>query len=245
MGIQVCPVPTAILSTHTGGFDNMVFKDLTDYITPCYEHYKSLNIEFDAVYSGFLASAKQICGCLEFFHGFDKSLKVVDPVMGDNGRPYKTYTKQLCGRMGELTRIADIITPNLTEAALLLGEDYSPSLTAARAQDWLKRLCEHAAITVITGAVIDGRVCNIGYNRESGVHSRVNYEHIPAHYPGTGDIFASVLTGAILQGDDLQSAIERATRFAGESVKVTYRVGGSDYESRCGVMFEGLLGGLS
>jgi pyridoxine kinase len=247
MGIQACPVPTAILSTHTGGFDNMVFKDLTDYLDPCYAHYKTLGIEFDAIYSGFLASSAQIDGCLKFFRGFPSALKVVDPVMGDNGKPYKTYTKELCSRMSELVGIADIITPNLTEAAILLGEDFpdSAALTPKTAQDWLKRLCEHAKIVVITGVTVDNQVCNIGLDRELGDIKRVDYEHIPVHYPGTGDIFASVLTGAILSGADLQTSIRRATEFARKAVKVTYQangeVGGNSESTRNGVMFEKLL----
>jgi pyridoxine kinase len=221
----------------------MVFKDLTDYIHPCFAHYKSVGVEFDAVYSGFLASAEQICGCLEFFRGFPNALKIVDPVMGDNGKPYKTYTPELCSRMGELVRVADVITPNLTEAAILLGEDYTTALTRGTAEDWLARLCELAEVAVITGAAIDGKVQNIAMKRGVGVVA-VEYEHIPVHYPGTGDIFASVLTGTMLRGGEVKSAVERATAFARRTVAVTYESAGADYESRYGVIFEGLLGDL-
>ena len=240
MGIQVCPVPTAILSTHTGGFSDMVFKDLSDYIDPCYEHYKSLGIEFDAVYSGFLASSAQIDCCLKFFRGFPDALKIVDPVMGDNGKPYKTYTKELCKRMSELVGIADIITPNLTEAAILLGEEFPEAniLPLKNAQNWLIRLCEKARISVITGVVVDGKHCNIGLDRDCGILKKIDYYNVPAHYPGTGDIFASVLTGAILAGADLETAIKQATDFARSAVKITYDLKG---EPRNGVMFEQLL----
>jgi pyridoxine kinase len=251
MGVQVCPVPTAILSTHTGGFDNMVFRDLTDYISESYEHYRSLGIEFDAVYSGFLASSAQIDCCLRFFRGYKNALKTVDPVMGDNGKPYKTYTPELCARMNELVRVADIITPNLTEAAILLGEDYRTD----KAVEWVKRLCELAPTVIITGAVIDGSYCNIGYDGKQLV--RCDYEHIPAHFPGTGDIFTSVLTGAILEGgkggkmgergkmgENIQSALTRATEFAREAVRVTHAAGGGAEAHRNGVMLEGLLKSL-
>ena len=123
MGIQVCPVPTAVLSAHTG-YSEFVMRDLTDFMKPALEHYKKMDMKFDCVYSGFLASSEQIDHCLEFFEAFPDALKVVDPVMGDGGKAYKTYTKELCSRMVELVKVADIITPNLTEAAILLCEEY-------------------------------------------------------------------------------------------------------------------------
>ena len=115
MGIQVCPVPTAVLSAHTG-YSEFVMRDLTDFMKPALEHYKKMDMKFDCVYSGFLASSEQIDHCLEFFEAFPDALKVVDPVMGDGGKAYKTYTKELCSRMVELVKVADIITPNLIEA---------------------------------------------------------------------------------------------------------------------------------
>ena len=124
MGNQVCPVLTAVLSTHTGGFGEVVFRDLTDYIKPALEHYKSLDIDFEAVYSGFLGSEEQVDSCLEFFKSYPNALKIVDPVMGDNGKAYRTCTKSLQSRMKELVEVADVITPNLTEASMLLGENY-------------------------------------------------------------------------------------------------------------------------
>ncbi|MDR0222968.1 MAG: pyridoxamine kinase [Oscillospiraceae bacterium] len=239
MGIQVCPVPTAVFSTHTGGFGEVVFKDLTDYIIPCYKRYKELKIEFDAVYSGFLASSAQIDGCLEFFGGYKNALKVADPVMGDHGKLYRTYTKELCARMSELVRVADVITPNLTEAAILLGEDFPVSLNHNAAKSWLARLCEHAGTAVITGVpMADGRMCNIGLDRDNGGYWRVNYEYIPVKYPGTGDIFASALTGGLLSGDSLPLAINRATAFTQIAVKTAYGYGS---EPRDGVMLESAL----
>ena len=106
MGIQVCPVPTAVLSAHTG-YGEFVMHDLTDFMVPVLEHYKKLKVDFDCIYSGFLASAEQIDHCLEFFRAFPDSLKLVDPVMGDDGRAYATYTKELCDRMSELVAVAD------------------------------------------------------------------------------------------------------------------------------------------
>lgn len=246
MGIQVCPIPTAVLSTHTGGFGDVVFQDLTSHILPCYEHYKSQNIEFDAIYSGFLASTEQIDGCLAFFKGYKNALKVVDPVMGDNGKPYRTCDCDLRQRMTELVSVADVITPNLTEAAMLLGEDYPTEMTSGMVKSWLARLTEKVRIAVITGVPLvnhDGTIMsNVGFDRDSGGFWRVDWDYVPVHYPGTGDIFASVLTGALLKGDSLPIAINRATIFSQIAIKTTYSYG---LEPRNGVMFEDVLSWLT
>lgn len=243
MGIQCCPVPTAVLSTHTGGFEGVVIKDLTDYISPALAQYKKLKIEFDAVYSGFLASAEQIDHCLEFFTAYKDSLKVVDPVMGDRGKTYRTYTEELCRRMGELVDVADVITPNLTEAAILLGEQYPVELTAGAAKSWLARLCEKVKIAVITGVPLtDGVIANVGCDREHGGFWRVDCDYVPASYPGTGDIFASVLTGSLLLGESLPIAMDRAAAFTQIAIKNTYSYG---LEPRNGVLFEPSLRLLS
>lgn len=242
MGIQCCPVPTAVLSTHTGGFEDIAIKDLTDYLSPALAQYKKLGIEFDSVYSGFLASAEQIDHCLEFFSAYKNSLKVVDPVMGDHGKPYRTYTPELCKRMGELVDVADVITPNLTEAAILLGEKYPLELTGGTVKSWLARLCERVRVAVITGVPLaEGVMANVGCDREQGGFWRVDCDYVPASYPGTGDIFASVLTGGLLSGDSLPIAMDRATVFTQITIKNTYSYG---LEARNGVLFEPSLSWL-
>lgn len=243
MGIQACPIPTAVLSTHTGGFSNIVMQDLTSHIEPCLNHYKREKIEFDCIYSGFLASKEQINICLEFFENYNSSLKVVDPVMGDNGKPYKTITTDLANGMKELVSKADVITPNITEAAMLLGESFPSDITASKAKSWLARLSEKVRIVVITSVpMADGKIVNIGYDREQSNFWRVDCDFVPVHYPGTGDIFASVLVGGLLKGDSLPIAIDRATTFTQIAVKTTYGYGA---EARGGVMFETVLGWLT
>ena len=239
-GIQVCPVPTAILSTHTGGFGDVVLRDLTDYISPALEHYKRLDYKFDCVYSGFLASTEQIDHCLEFFEYYKNALKVVDPVMADNGKPYKTCTPELCSRMGELAAIADIITPNITEAAMLLGENpLQPDSAMQKIKSYLVRLSELGPkIVVITSVFSDGRTYNVGYDRDHSKFWRIPYNLINAHYPGTGDVFASVLTGSILRGDSLPIAMNRATAFLERAIKTTYSY---STDSREGIMLESCL----
>lgn len=240
MGIQVCPVPTAILSAHTGGFGEVVMRDLTDYIIPALEHYKRLKMDFECIYSGFLASTSQIDHCLEFFSSYPKALKVVDPVMADNGKPYKTCTAELRRRMGELAAVADIITPNMTEAAILLGED--PTLmprSSSEMKSILVRLSELGPKTVvITSAYICGECCNAGYDREHNKFWKVPYVQVNAGYPGTGDVFASVLTGSILRGDSLPIAMNRAAAFLELAIKTTY---GYSTDQREGILLERCL----
>ena len=242
MGIQCCAVPTAILSTHTA-FDEVVKVDLDNFIEETLRQYKKIGLEFDAVYSGFLATTEQVDHCLKFFSEYKSSLKVVDTVMGDHGKPYRTCTKELCQRMSELVEIADVITPNLTEAAMLLGEDYPLEISAAQARSWLVRLCEKVRIAVITGVPLkDGTMTNIGYDRESNGFWRIDWDYVQASYPGTGDIFASVLTGSLLKGDSLPIAMDRATKFAQLAIKHTFSYG---TPPRNGVMFEQVLSWLS
>jgi pyridoxine kinase len=241
MGVQACPVPTAVLATHTGGFGEPVMQDLTDFIPATLEKYKTLGIDFDAVYSGFLASAEQIDHCLDFFRSYPNSLKVVDPVMGDHGRVYSTYTPELCRRMGELVNIADVITPNVTEAAILLGEEYPQFLERETARDWLMRLRLRAPAVVITGVMLaDNSIANICADKNGTISIKCDY--VPQNYPGTGDLFAAVLTGGLLKGDELHTAVNRATMFTQSAVQATFR---QQTEPRNGVNFEQLLPSLA
>lgn len=245
MGMQVCPVPTAVLSTHTGGFGEVVFRDLTDYISPALEHYKKIGLDFECVYTGFLGNETQVDRCLDFFAAYPKSLKAVDPVMGDNGRPYKICSEALQKRMKELVAVADIITPNATEAAMLLGEEYS--VEPFSRSEMKSRLLKLSGLgpkkVVITGAELaEGGISNVGYDGENGSFWYVPYDYVPVNYPGCGDIYASVLIGAELSGASLPIAMSRAAEFAELCVKTTFSYGA---DSRCGVMFESVLGKLT
>ena len=244
MGVQVCPVPTAVLSSHTGGLGDPVIRDLTDYIEPALRHYQSLGVEFEAVYTGFLGSGEQVDCCLEFFKAYPKALKIVDPVMGDNGRPYRTCTPELRRSMSELAAAADIITPNITEAAMLLEESYPAApLTRSEAKSMLLRLSHMGPKrVVITGAELaQGGLASLGYDGENGSFWYVPCEYIPVHHPGCGDIYASVLLGAELSGASLPIAMARAAAFTELCVKTTYSYGS---DPRYGVMLESVLGSL-
>ena len=244
MGIQVCPIPTAVLSTHSGGFGEFHFRDLTDDMADYASHWKRIGIEFDCVYSGFLGSAKQIDIVSDIFRGFkgsERQLIVVDPVMGDHGRLYKTYTPEMQNRMRMLVEAADIITPNLTEAFFLLEETYSDEpMSMEEAKSFLKRLSEMGPETVVITSIKtqDGLHVNAGYSRSQDTYWRTPYDYIPVQYPGTGDIYTSVLTGSLLHGDNLPEAMDRATRFVSMAVSTTHSYGTPVRE---GVILEKLL----
>jgi pyridoxine kinase len=237
MGVQVCPVPTAVLSAHTG-YGDFVMRDLTDFISDALEHYKKLGQHFDCVYSGFLASAEQIDHCLDFLSAYPQALKVVDPVMGDNGKPYRTFTDELCRKMSRLVKAADIITPNLTEAAILLGEPYpAAGLNAREVRSWLVRLSQLGPRTVvITGAEISGKgISSVGFDSKNSSFWKVVSDYVPAKYSGCGDLYTAVLTGGLLLGDSLPIAMSRAAGFAKLAIKTAYSYGVSKND---GVMFE-------
>lgn len=243
MGIQCVPVPTAVLSTHTGGFEDFVLRDLTDYPAAALAHYQKLGIVFDAVYTGFLASEEQADVCHAFFRAFPNAVKIVDPVMGDHGAAYRTYTEGLIRRMRGLARCADVITPNPTEAALLLGEEYRAAFSERALEETLRRLCALCPSVVMTGvALSDGRYGNAAIARGSEAVRFFPIERIPAFYPGTGDLFASVLTGSLLCGADLFDATKKAGKFCELAIRETINNGNPQ---RNGVEFERILGLLA
>ena len=245
MGVQVCPVPTAVFSTHTGGLGEVERRDLSDFTLPCLEHYRRLELEFECIYSGFLSSEEQIDHCLNFFSSYPNALAVVDPVMGDHGHAYRTITPKMQSRLTELVSVADVITPNLTEACILLNIPFqTEGLSRSQAKSLLVRLSELGPnYVVITGApMASGKVANIGYDRQNNSFWCIECDYVPVSYPGTGDLFASVLTGGFLTGDSLPMAMGRATYFVERCIKTTFSYSS---DTRHGVMLEKELGVLT
>ena len=155
------------------------------------------------------------------------------------------YTPEMCRRMKELAAVADLITPNLTEASILLGAEYpSAPLRQFEANRLVAKLSELGPrLVTVTGVELaDGTISNLGYDRDRGDYWRVDCNYVPASYPGTGDIFASVMVGSLLTGDSLPMAIERATRFLEIAIRTTFSYGS---DTRYGVMLESCLGWLS
>ncbi|MDR1757311.1 MAG: pyridoxamine kinase [Culturomica sp.] len=225
MGFQVCPLPTAVLSAHSEYPDFRSF-DLTPQMREIIGHWKELGLRFDALYSGYLASTEQMEVVAGFFRDFGHgdNFILVDPVLGDHGKLYPGMDPEMVEGMRGLCRQADVITPNLTEAAFLLNERDS-RIDGATAAGWCKRLSElgpQYAIITSAPAGDERNVATLAYNRKDGRTWRVLCDHVPASYPGTGDAFASVITGCLLNGDSLPEAVERAVYFINMGIKTTF-----------------------
>ena len=201
MGIETCAVPTAVLSTHTGGFTGYTYRDLTGDIPKIARHWKSIDLKFDAVCTGYLGSFEQIRLVSEFFDDFktDDNLLIVDPVMGDKGKFYAGFTNEFAAEMRKLCSKADVILPNLTEASLLLGETYiGDSYDEECIKNMLTRLSRLGSkIVVLTGVTFDENSQGVmSYNGETNEFFSYFSDNIPGYYHSTGDVFSSVLSGA-------------------------------------------------
>ena len=244
MGVQVCPLPTAVLSTHTGGFKRFCFTDLTDEMPGIIAHWKSLEIVFDAIYSGFFGVFRQVDIVRDFIDTFGRPDQrvVVDPVMGDNGKAYETMNADIIQKMRQLVAKADIITPNFTEAAFLLDRPYCDTMPEEQIKEWLVRLSDLGPEQVIVTSVpVPGKKkisSVIAFERKDGRFWKVDCTYIPAYYPGTGDAFASVIVGSLLQGDSLPIALDRAVQFVSTAIRTTF---GYNYPTREGVILERVL----
>lgn len=248
MGFQVCPLPTAVLSAHTQ-YHDYSFLDLTDEMKNIIRKWQQMDVRFDTFYTGYLGSARQVKIVEELITRFRRpnDLVVVDPVLGDNGKLYVGMADEMVGEMRRLIRTADIITPNLTELFLLLDR---PMLSVAELSDRvlkesLKALSDKGPeIVIVTSVpVMDNphMTSVYAYNRGGGRYWKVTCPYLPAHYPGTGDTFTSVITGAIMQGDSLPIALDRATQFILQGIRATF---GYEYNNLDGIMLEKVLHNL-
>ena len=236
-GIETSVIPTAVLSTHTGGFTDYTYRDLTDDIEPIVSHWKSLGLAFDAVYTGYLGSFEQLRLVSDIFSTFKtpENLIIIDPVMADNGVLYGGFSEEFPKGMAELCSKADIIVPNLTEAAFLLGNEYKETYDQNYIENLLKDLRElGCGNIVLTGVSFEKN--SLGTASYDG--NEISYyfkEQIDGYYHGTGDIYASTLTAAMLKFNSLKEASEAAADFTVECIKAT---AGSQRETKYGVNFE-------
>ena len=225
MKIQCCVLPTAVLSAHTG-YPSYWLHDFTHHMTDYMNNWKELNLTFDGIGVGYLGSTLQIHQVQKFFEMFEEedTLVLLDPIMGDDGKLYSSYTPELCGAMRELVPCADVITPNLTEACLLLGIDYDGLVRDYATLDMLvKRLSDMGpSKVVITGLEEEGYVFNYAYDRESGLApKRIGTAKVGTQRAGSGDVFAAVLFASLVKGDDFFDSVKKAVDFIAKCLKFT------------------------
>lgn len=227
MGFEVCPLPTAVLSTHTL-FPDFVIMDMTDELPKIIDHWKKMELTFDGIYSGFLGSARQVDMVADFINHFQtpETIVVVDPVMADHGKLYPTMPPEMVGEMRKLAAISKVITPNLTEAAFMLDRLTPEVISEREAKDWLKALTDLGPeMAVITSAPMASRPnasTVIGYDRVDQRFWITERPFVPTQYHGTGDVFASVLTGSLMQGDSLPVAMDRSAQFVATTIRATF-----------------------
>ena len=216
--VQCCVVPTAILSNHTG-YPTYYFDDYTERMEPYMEQWKKLHLEFDGIETGFLGSARQIEIVSRFIRDFkgEKTLVVVDPIMGDHGKTYATYTPDMCQEMKKLVKLADIVTPNMTEACILTDTDYHEA-------HWrLKDICavaeklaeEGPQKVVITGIPQGEYIANYCYEKttDGGKGQLLRTMKVGTQRCGTGDIFSAIITADAVNGVPFETSVRKASRF--------------------------------
>lgn len=250
MGVEAAIIPTAVLSTHTA-FKGFTLRDLTDDIEPICAHWKKEGIAFDAIYTGYLGSFKQLELMEKMFADFGKggALIFVDPCMADNGSLYYGFTQDFAFAMARLAGKADVVVPNLTEASFMLGVPYKKAgeYDEAYIKETLEKLAALGAKRVVLKGVefdgdqdtwknVAGKIGVVSYDSESGAYAGYFHEKLSTSFHGTGDIFASVCVGALMRGWPLEKAYALAADYVVESIKATvahkdYNWYGVDFEA--------------
>ena len=237
LGVQAVAVPTAVLSSHTGGLGAPARLSSPGYGPAALTHYRRLGVRFDCIYSGYLSEASQALLVEQAMEYWPDALKVVDPVMGDHGRMYGGLPAEMVPALYNLCARADLILPNTTEAALLLGDPLpGPGATAAEAADAAARLTRVCPQVLVTGVEAGHSILCAGAVRGAEGYT-VRTPLFPRSFHGTGDIFGAVMVGRLLQGNVPQAAAQAAAAFVGECLRAT--PAGAD--ERLGVWLEAVL----
>ena len=248
MGIECSVLPTAILSTHTGGFDGYTYLALDDQFEPIRNHWKGLDRKFDFIYSGFLCSNKQIDLVAKYIDSFStkENIVLVDPAMADNGKLYSLFNMDFVEKMKSLCKKADVIVPNITEACLLTGMKY---VYGQQTKEYITELIYHLSKLGVKNIVLTGVSFKEGmigvatYDVERDECRYYFREEIKGYFHGTGDIFASVLVGALAKGEGLLDSAQKAVDFTVESIIETNKQ--VNYDTKYGVCFEKILSKLT
>ena len=238
-GAETCILPSAVLSTHTAGFTGYTCRDLTDDVPAIAAHWKKEGISFDAVYTGYLGSTRQIGYVLDIMKDAPGALKVVDPAMADGGKLYPAFDGAYVAGMRTLYRAADVVMPNITEAAFLCDMPYRETYDRAYVDALLQKLCDGWNGTVVLTGVsyAPGKTGVVTCTR--GEYRYYEHDKLATSYHGTGDVYASAFVGALLCGDECD--IPSAARIAADYVVACIRATAGDADHTYGVKFETVL----
>lgn len=236
MRVQCCVLPTSILSNHTG-FESFSFQDFTPYMEEHIAEWKKLQLKFNGICTGFLGSGKQISIVSSFIDEFNEpeTIVMVDPVMGDEGRPYATYTPSMCQGMRELVTKADIITPNLTEACILANRPYDAAISVADALDLAQSLTELGPKRVIVTGIEQGNDVINACCAEDGNLFTVSSKRLGGQRSGTGDVFSAIIIADAVNGVPFEDSVRKATQFVGACVQRSIEL---DLPATDGLCFE-------
>ena len=239
LGVQPCPFPTAILSCQTG-YSNFSFLDLTEEMINYKNSWDEMGFAFDGVYSGFLGSEKQIDIVKELIVSQNISFVLIDPVMGDNGTIYKTYTEAMCSKMKELVSLATVTTPNITEACILLGKQYK---NGEYSLEEIEEIAKGIGVlgpkkVVITGIIKGSEIINFAYDMDEDKKYIIVNNHSYRSFGGTGDIFASIICGMLMRGKGFEESVKKASEFVYKAISYSDT---KKIDVKNGVVFEPIL----
>lgn len=241
-GIETAVLPSAVLSTHTGGFTGFTFRDLTEDMPAIKDHWIKENIKFDAIYTGYLGSTKQIDYVADIFDsvGNENCIKAVDPAMADNGKLYVGFDAEFVQAMRGLCGKADYLLPNITEASLLADMEYKTEYTKEYIDQLIEKICALGAKNIVLTGVSYEKDKTGVVVFENGEYSYYEHEFLPNSCHGTGDIYASAFVGALTRGKKAFDAAKIAADYTVECIKATAEEENHWY----GAKFEPVLGKL-
>nr|WP_178630075.1 pyridoxamine kinase [uncultured Mediterraneibacter sp.] len=237
--VQCCSIPTSIFSNHTG-FESFFFTDYTPNMEVYMKEWEKLDLQFKGICTGFLGSAEQIQIVSEFIGKFkgEDTVVVIDPVMGDYGKPYATYTEQMCREMIHLVRYADIVVPNVTEACILTGTPYKEKWTTKELYVLAEKIAEIGPEkVVITGIPQKTYVSNLCYEKGKG-HEMIRTHKIGNSRSGTGDIFSAIISADAVNGVEFTKSVRKASKFIKQCIQKSIEM---EIPLTDGVCFEELL----
>ncbi len=245
LGVEVCPIPTMILTTHTGGFEAPAIVKLEEYIGKAFKHYNEININFQGIFIGYLGSidnADETLSLLKSMREEDSSLIIFDPIFADNGKYYSNFKNDYSEKLKDLIKYSKIITPNFTEACFLSGEEIIKDTVSEEEVLMISRKlhklgCENVVITSIPVKDKDKIGTSIYNGKDDSIELLIR-DRFEKSYPGTGDIFAAVLIGMILKGLDLGKAVKKSCEFVERCIEESSNY---DYPTKEGVLLEMVL----